>query len=311
MSISLKVFALFFSLILTILLIFLFKYNKIIETEHIDALVSKNIELIQHELTYHKKHALSLAILFSKNQQIISALEKEDRKMMEEEIQSLLNQISQNTQTKRFDIQVHTKELNVFYRSWEEKDFGLSLKSFRKGLVRVLETKKPFVSNELGKRLNIKAIAPIFNRNNTYIGSIEIIMDYTELQKRLELLGIKSIPFLKKQYLSIAKYHKNSPFIGDYVLISKLFDKHFYEILLKNPSFLHLKKPYILFDKSIITSVTLDDIDGKTIGCIVVAFSQHENTLHYLPQYEYRGSIAQSPMRFLKEFEEKGEIIIK
>ncbi|MFV7791645.1 chemotaxis protein, partial [Aliarcobacter lanthieri] len=56
------------------------------------------------------------------------------------------------------DIQIHTKDLEVFTRSWEDKDFGLKLESFREGLVKVKNTKEPYVSSELGKRFNIKAI---------------------------------------------------------------------------------------------------------------------------------------------------------
>ena len=159
-----KKFILSFIIIFITLLYFLYKYNNKVEQNQVDILVSNRVEIVQNELINQKNHALSLAILFSKNQNIISFLEKNKPKELKKELLSSLENIKNYTNINNIQIQVHTKDLKVFVRSWEDKDTGLSLESFRKGLIKVKETKEPFVSNELGKRFNIKAISPIFNQ---------------------------------------------------------------------------------------------------------------------------------------------------
>ena len=147
-----KKFILSFIIIFITLLYFLYKYNNKVEQNQVDILVSNRVEIVQNELINQKNHALSLAILFSKNQNIISFLEKNKPKELKKELLSSLENIKNYTNINNIQIQVHTKDLKVFVRSWEDKDTGLSLESFRKGLIKVKETKEPFVSNELGKR---------------------------------------------------------------------------------------------------------------------------------------------------------------
>ena len=156
-----KNFIFLFVVVISTLLYFLNKYNNIIEQNEIDIFVSNQVELVQQELTNQKNQALSLAILFSKNQNIIDNLEQDKPKELKKEILKLLEIIKTYSNQNNLQVQIHTKDLKVFVRSWEDKDSGLSLESFRKGLVKVKETKEPYVSNELGKRFNIKAIAPI------------------------------------------------------------------------------------------------------------------------------------------------------
>ncbi|MBD3831436.1 MAG: chemotaxis protein, partial [Arcobacter sp.] len=171
-----KNFILLFIIVIITLLYFLNKYNNIIHQNQIDILVSNKVEIVQNELTNQKNQALSLAILFSKNQNIINNLEQNRAKELKDELLKLINNIKTYTNQNSIQVQIHTKDLKVFVRSWEDKDSGLNLESFRKGLVKVKETKEPYVSNELGKRFNIKAISPIFNNNDEYIGTIEVIM---------------------------------------------------------------------------------------------------------------------------------------
>jgi len=285
-----KSFIIFFITIILILLFFLKKYNDIIKHDQIDILVSKNTELINNELSYQKKHALSLAILFSKNQNIINFLKQKEPEKLKNELNNLINLISNYTKIKNIQIQVHTKELKVFVRSWENKDSGLNLTSFRHGLVKVKKTKQPFVSNELGKRFNIKAISPIFD-NKKYIGSIEVIVDYSSLKNRLKLAGIEIIPLLDDNFLDIAQYHKENAKLYNYVVIEKNYNKKLYDILLHNKNILKREKFYYEIEDKIITIISLGNIKGKSVGYLVASFEKSNQKFNYLPNYKYDGEI--------------------
>ncbi|MFX4266330.1 cache domain-containing protein [Aliarcobacter butzleri] len=306
-----KNFIFLFVVVISTLLYFLNKYNNIIEQNEIDIFVSNQVELVQQELTNQKNQALSLAILFSKYQNIIDNLEQDKPKELKKEILKLLEIIKTYSNQNNLQVQIHTKDLKVFVRSWEDKDSGLSLESFRKGLVKVKETKEPYVSNELGKRFNIKAIAPIFNKSGEYIGTIEVIMDYSDLKNRLKYMGIDIIALLEKEYLQIAKSHQNSAFLYDYVVIEDEYDKSFFDFLLSNKEYLSNKKFYYENKNKIITQIPLGDVDKQSIGLLMIRFDKDKQKFSYLPRYEYKGDInIKSDIKNKEEIEKK-EIIIR
>ena len=86
-------FILLFIVVTITLLYFLYKYNKIIHHNQIDILVSNKIEIVQKELSNQKNQALSLAILFSKNEKIINNLEQNKPIDLKKELVKLLNNI--------------------------------------------------------------------------------------------------------------------------------------------------------------------------------------------------------------------------
>lgn len=306
-----KNFIFLFIVVISTLLYFLNKYNNIIEQNEIDIFVSNQVELVQQELANQKNQALSLAILFSKNQNIIDNLEQDKPKELKKEILKLLEIIKTYSNQNNLQVQIHTKDLKVFVRSWEDKDSGLSLESFRKGLVKVKEIKEPYVSNELGKRFNIKAIAPIFNKSGEYIGTIEVIMDYSDLKNRLKYMGIDIIALLEKEYLQIAKSHQNSQFLYDYVVIEDEYDKSFFDFLLSNKEYLSNKKFYYENKNKIITQIPLGDVDKQSIGLLMIRFDKDKQKFSYLPRYEYKGDInIKSDIKNKEEIEKK-EIIIR
>ena len=307
-----KKFILSFIIIFITLLYFLYKYNNKVEQNQVDILVSNRVEIVQNELTNQKNHALSLAILFSKNQNVISFLENDKPNELKKELLKSLENIKNYTNINNIQIQVHIKDLKVFVRSWEDKDEGLSLESFRKGIVKVKQSQEPFVSNELGKRFNIKAISPIFNQNSEYIGSLEVIIDYSDLKNRLKYMGIDIIPLLKKEYLPIATYYQEYNMLDDFVVIQNDYDKKFYDYLYFNKKYLSTEQFYYKNDNKIVTQIPLGDIDSKSVGVLMICFDKNEQNFNYLPKYEYIGEINTKDANFEKHLlKEKKEIIIK
>lgn len=304
-----KNFIIIFLVIITILLFFLKKYNDIIKQNQIDILVSNNVEFINSEISYQKKYALSLAILFSKNQNIINTLKHNQRQQLKIELDNLLKTISQYTHQQNIQIQVHTKDLKVFVRNWEDKDTGLNLTSFRHGLVKVKQTQQPFVSNELGKRFNIKAISPIFDKKE-YIGSLEVIMDYSSLKERLQLAGIEVMPILNSKFLKIAKYLTNNQRLYDYVIVEKDYNKNFYNLLYNHKEILAQNQFYYEIDDTIITFIPLGNIKDKTVGYLVASFKNSNQNFNYLPTYEYKG-IINGDTSYKQEIKERKNITIK
>ncbi len=299
-----------FSLFIAILLYFLYKYNNILNQRTLDILVSNQVQIAQNELENQKNQALSLALMFSKNQDIIKNLEESNHIELKKELVKLIEIIKTYTRHD-IDIQIHTKDLEVFTRSWEDKDFGLKLESFREGLVKVKNTKEPYVSSELGKRFNIKAIAPIFDKNSVFIGSVEVIVDFSFLIERLKAFGIGSIVLLETKYLDIAKYHNNNKVLENFVVLQNSFNKTLFETLSKNTNYLKNDKFYYETNDRIITQIPLGSFENSSVGVLVICFDKNINNFSYLPKYDYLGDITVKQEK--KDFtsSQRKEIIIK
>lgn len=299
-----------FSIFIVILLYFLYKYNNILNQKTLDILVLNQVQIAKNELENQKNQALSLALMFSKNQDIIDNLSKKDNVELKKEILKLI-QIIKTYTTHNIDIQIHTKDLEVFTRSWEDKDFGLKLESFRKGLVIVKNSKEPYVSSELGRRFNIKAIAPILDKDDNFLGSVEVIVDFSYLVERLKAFGISSLILLENRYLDIAINHQNNRKIGDFTIIQDSFNMQLVDLLSKNLPYLEDDKFYYEFKDKIVTKIPLNSYENESIGVLVICFDKNIKNFAYLPKYEYLGdiSIKQDRKNFNKI--DKKEIIIK
>lgn len=283
-------FILLFLLVFTTLAYFLYKYNKILEKKHIDILVSNQIEIAQNEIVNQKNQALSLAIIFSKNQTIIENLENNNKIELKKELIKILDIIKIYTK-QDIDIQVHTKNLEVFARSWEDKDEGMPLSDFREGLVKAKKSLSPYVSNELGKRFNIKAIVPIYGNSGDFIGSIELIVDFKQLVNRLKSFGIESLVLLEKEYLQIASSYESMQTLDKFVVLHGEYNKDFFEILKDNQNFLDKNKQYYEYKNRVIASLPLGIYNNKSVGILQICFDKNMKNFTYLPQYSYDGDI--------------------
>lgn len=299
-----------FIILVVLFIYFLNKYNNILDKKNLDIFVSNQIQIIENELENQKNQALSLALMFSRNQEIVKNLENKNSIELKKELLKLLNIIKTYTKNS-IDVQIHTKDLEVFTRSWEDVDFGLKLDGFREGLVKVKDSNEPYVSTELGKRFNIKAIAPIYNHNNLFIGSIEVIVDFNPLINRLKSLGIDSMILLEKDYLDIATYHTNNTKLENYVILNSSFSKNLLDILIKNPNYLKNDNFYYETNEKVFTQIPLGEFGNKSVGILLISFDKKFNSFKYLPKYEYFGDInIKENQKDLKDISKK-EIIIR
>ncbi|WP_419767004.1 cache domain-containing protein [Arcobacter sp.] len=211
---------LFISLLALVLISFIFyillninNQKKLISSLENSLVITKNL------LEEEKRYALSLSILLSQDEELINAYEINNRKKAFDIVNKKINGLKK-LQNSLFEVQIHTKELNTYLRSWDFSKKDIPLSSFREGLVKVKKEKKPLVSIELGKRLNIKAISPIL-RDGNFIGSIEVIIGFDYIEKELKDKGYNLDILLNNKYLNIATTLKNNPKIGEFTLVNK------------------------------------------------------------------------------------------
>ena len=227
--------------------------------------------LTRNLLEEEQQHALSLSLLLSQDKTFLEAFYKNDRKnafdIISQKIESL-----RKLQGYSFEVQVHDKNLHTYLRSWDYSIKDVPLASFRKGLVLVKERKRPLVSIEVGKRLNIKAISPIM-KNGSFEGSIEVIENFEHLRKTLAEHGYALLILLNKKYLNIATTLQQHPIVfNQFVLVNDSYDKHSFQSL-KNSDLKNLQSyGYFTQDKYAFSYFSIKNFENQNLGYFIVVF---------------------------------------
>jgi len=165
-----------------------------------------------------KRYALSLSIILAQDKELIDSFKQKNREKSFKVVNKKIK-LLKKLQNSQIDVQIHNKDLSTYLRSWNLSIKDVPLQSFRYGIVKAHKDKKPIVSIELGKRLNIKAISPLLE-NNEIIGSIEVIIGFEYLEQELKKEGLDTYILLKNKFLDIADTLKEKTKIGQYTLVN-------------------------------------------------------------------------------------------
>lgn len=268
-------------LIAAILLSFIFyTLTNIDENNNSLIKLENNLTLTKNLLEEQKRYALSLAILLSEDKEIINSFLKKDRRKSFEIVNRKI-ELLKKMQDSKIDVQIHNKDLTTYLRSWDFTKKDIPLKSFRQGIVKVHEDKKPLVSIELGKRLNIKAISPIII-DQKIIGSLETIIDFEYLSKQIKQKGFELYVLLDNRFLDIANVIKNNAKKDNFTLVNNTNIANLSKIDLDD-----LKEyGYISNDKMVFSYFSYYDFKHNKLGYILTGM-KNENSFNQNNSFSY------------------------
>lgn len=167
-KLTIPLFVIILLMVLLILFVVYNRYSGYYQEQQTLKYIERNVEILNENLEFEKRYALSLSLYVSKNKAIQKALITSNQKQALNEMHAFLEEIKVATGISNIDVQIHTKTLKALARNWDNSKYlGTQLGGFRKGLVQVKKTKLPLVSIELGKRLNIKASPPYWTITKT------------------------------------------------------------------------------------------------------------------------------------------------
>lgn len=227
-------------------------------------------ETARTEMATQMGQTTSLALAVASNELLAKSLDSGDRVKASYIIDTVLSQFENYGETNKFWVQLHTADLKVFLRSWDKSDYGSSLGSFRKGLVYVRDNKRPFASIELGKKLNIKSIAPV-KLGDRYVGSLEIIKNFDDALQNLKKRQISLFVLMDKTHLDVAEWMRDYPTLGDFVICHREYDEELYEELKKENIYSMIGGKKSFTDSYFLSFEPLRDINGERLGFFVVA----------------------------------------
>lgn len=228
---------------------------------------------VRNELEREKGETLALAAALSNSHDLSDALVRNDREKGISFLNTMDKSLLFGTTRTPHRFQIATKDLTVFARSWDPSSHGDKLDAFRKGLIEVRNTKKPLVSVEIGKKINIKAIAPIIDKGK-FLGTVEVITDFDQIVAHFKEKELSLMILMDEKYLSTAKWMTSYPQINGFVVGHKSYDHLLFEELSRVNFYLLLHTRLILSDHYLIASEPLRDISGERVGFVLVALDK-------------------------------------
>ncbi len=214
--------------------------------------------------------ALSNAVALSHNGAFKEALIQDKRDIALIEANAIIKQYTQDSDLNKVKLHIHTKDIRSFLRVWKPDKHGDDLKGFRHTITEVKKTKKAFSAIEIGRvGMTLRGLSPIMDKDE-YLGSLEFILGFLPIiESAKKENGSSALFLLKDEYLSIAKYLKDAPTLGSYVLSQ---DKKQSDLRLLE----ELKAVSLDFDgyaktqNYFISKLALKDFQGKEIGYLVM-----------------------------------------
>lgn len=227
-------------------------------------------DAVREEMDRQNTQAKALAIAIGGNELLASSLKERDRKKALQVLDTVMASFDGYGESNKFWMQLHTPELKVFMRSWDKSEYGTPLEGFRKGLVYVRQTKMPFSSIELGKKLNFKAIAPV-KLKGEYVGSLEIIKNFDEAVQNFADKKISLLVLMDGKFLDVAEWMTDYPILGDFILCHKEYDKKLFAELKEEDLYMFIGRKKSFSKNYFISVEPMRDLSGERLGFFIAA----------------------------------------
>ncbi|MBN2816345.1 MAG: hypothetical protein JXQ67_06645 [Campylobacterales bacterium] len=225
------------------------------------------------QLKEHKMNDLKTAILLSKNQALIDALENEDEDLGYILLSNTIKEIEKNTHY-HIRAQIITDELNIFARSWDDVYAGMPIGDYRTDLKYFQTHTTPRTSMEIGRRLGVKATVPVYLKDGTRLGFMEVISFFKGLTNFFSTMGVDLYVLLDTKYMDTAVLMTDNLAMQNYIVANRNYNYSHIQTL-KKVDFKELRLSGVTHrDDKYIFYENMKDGDGKIIGGFVFVLPQ-------------------------------------
>ena len=227
-----------------------------------------------------KSVAMAIAVTISSSEDIVKALQTNDRGLAIDALNNLHKKFANGTPYKNVKVHIHTKDIKSFVRAWKPNKFGDDLSGFRNTILEVAKTKKPLAAIEVGRAgLVLRGLAPIFDSNGEYVGSVEAIMGFNSIIKSFKKDDMDLL-VLMNQKAQRSNALTNEFSLGNYLISQKVIDKKFKDQVSGDIKQIMSKNDSHTFGEYYITSAPIKDMSGAVVGSYVVGLPlDHANAV--------------------------------
>ncbi|MDD2895404.1 MAG: ATP-binding protein [Aliarcobacter sp.] len=259
-------------LLLTIFIVsgtyyYILNKQKTLLTSIYDSTNTNILKLTENFLKNKRDTTLSIALALAKDNELQKIIiNQEYDKFNYKEISE---QMRDNTKFKNIWIQIVDKNGNSIYRSWVDKKGDNLL--FRKDLKKFIENKKISTSISVALfSMTIKARSPIIDREDNFLGAIEVISHFDSIANDLKDNNIDTLVITDKKYREILKFPYTNTFIGDYYIANKNANKDLVNYLNVNKIEKYLEiNDYIIENDYLISKYNLFNDKNERLGNIL------------------------------------------
>ena len=255
----------------------LFNYLQDIKTDVYTQTQNSLIQSANEKIAAKMRIGITNAISIANDARIKKALKTGKREEAIESLKDISATMKAYTNFHNIKIHLHTKENISFLRNWKIDKYGDDLSSFRDSVVAVNKTHKPITTFEAGRAgLLLRAIIPVTDSNNTYLGSLEFIQGINSIAKSFDEQKVGFLLLMKqKVQSSITKrddfaFNKNQKF-QDYIISQKYLNKDF----LADAQHLDMMKlfqnGYLVSKNYFYTFIKIKDFQDKNLGIALLA----------------------------------------
>lgn len=241
--------------------------QKTLLTSIYDSTNTNILKLTEIFLKNKRDTTLSIALALAKDNELQKIIiNQEYDKFNYKEISE---QMRDNTKFKNIWIQIVDNKGNSIYRSWIDKKGDNLL--FRKDLKNFIENKKISTSISVALfSMTIKARAPIIDKDDNFLGAIEVISHFDSIANDLKNNNIDSLVITDKKYREILKFPYTNIFIGDYYIANKNANKDLVNYLNVNKIEKYLEiNDYIIENDYLISKYNLFNDKNERLGDIL------------------------------------------
>ncbi|MEA3499368.1 MAG: cache domain-containing protein, partial [Campylobacterota bacterium] len=234
--------------------------------------IQKNITTkINHQFNTKKLIGLTNAVSIVNDIRIKEALKTDNRELAITSLRDLEKKIKDISPYKNIKIHLHTKDIKSFVRFWRLDKFGDDLSGFRDSLVKVKKTRKELTTFDIGKAgLTYRSIIPILDKDDNYLGSLEIIQGLTSIAKQLDKVDSGFVLLMDKKKVEVSQFNEDKLFQKNYLIsqnfVNDIFIKDAQNIDLKSI----FKDKYFLTKKFFYTHIDIKDYKNKKLGIVLV-----------------------------------------
>ena len=197
------------------------KINEFKESHYLN--IINQTEVALKTLIKEKQNTTSMiAMGLSKNATLLNSLKDPKNQFIDIKAYSL--ELRETTTFKNVWFQLISKDGYTIQRSWTDYK-GDRISDVRKDIQQMLQ--KPKLSNTIsvGKfDMTFKTMTPIYDKNKTFMGIIEVITHFNSIAKKLEQSNIRSIILADKSYKKQITKPFSKKFIEDYYIANKDVD---------------------------------------------------------------------------------------
>jgi nitrogen-specific signal transduction histidine kinase len=264
--------AIFTFLILTIIIVsgtyfYILDKQKTLLSSIYDSTNTNILKLTENFLKNKRDATLSIALALAKDNELQKFIVNQEYSNFN--YKEISQQMRDNTKFKNIWIQIVDKNGNSIYRSWTDKKGDNLL--FRKDLKNFIENKKISTSISVALySMTIKARAPIIDKENNFLGAIEVISHFDSIANDLKENNIDSIVIVDKKYKEVIKLPYTKTFIGDYYIANKSVNKNLIDYLTSNniENYLNINN-YIIEKNYLISRYNLFNDKHERLGNIL------------------------------------------